>query len=108
MAEEQENNKSPLEVAKELGDKAFGFQKYFDAVVNIASGSVVSNVIKGIGVLFLTIGWFIVRRIIKKIRIDMAAQLTEQERRELEDYLNRINRRNDDTGIDDLEDDFQG
>lgn len=108
MTKEKEKDKSLLEAAKNIESSVFGFKKYFDAIVNIAGGSVVSNVIKGVGVLLLTIGWFIVKRIIKKIRIDMAAQLTEQERQELQEYLDRINDRNDDSGIDDLDDDFQG
>lgn len=92
-----------LDTLKDVETKAFGFKKYFDAVVNIASGGVTANVIRGIGVLLLTIGWFIIRAYIHKLRVDMAAQLTEQERQNLQLYLDKLNGLNDDVGIDDLD-----
>ena len=92
-----------LDTIKEVETKAFGFKKYFDAVVNIASGGVTANIVRGVGILLLTIGWFIVRAWLRKIRIDMAAQLTEEERKNLQLYLDKLNGLNDDIGIDDLD-----
>ena len=101
------DNKSTLEQVKNIEESVLGFNKYFDAVVSIARGSVFSNIIRGVSVLFLTFGWFMLKRAIHNIKVDMAAQLTEQERRELQKYLDQINQNNDDSGIDDLEDDFK-
>lgn len=96
-----------LDTIKDVETKAFGFKKYFDAIVNIASGGVTANIIRGVGILLLTIGWFIIRAYLRKIRIDMAAQLTEDERRQLQEYLDKLNQNNDDGGIDDLDGQFE-
>lgn len=96
-----------LDTIKDVEDKALGFKKYFDAIVNIASGGVTANIVRGVGILLLTVGWFIIKAWLRKIRIDMSAQLTEQERQELQRYLDQINQTNDDGGIDDLDGNFE-
>ena len=97
-----------LDTIKNIEDKTLGFKKYFDAIVNIASGGITANIVRGVGILLLTVGWFIVKAWLRRLRIDMAAQLTEQERQELQRYLDQINQGNDDGGIDDLDGGFNG
>lgn len=97
---------SPLEKAKELETNVLGFSKYFDAIVNIARGGVVANAFRAVAVLFLTFGWFMLKRAIRDIRIDMAAQLTEHEKNLLKEYLTGLNADSDDSTIDDYDREF--
>lgn len=97
-----------LDKIKDVTEKATGFKKYFDAIVGVAKAGTTGNIIKVIAVLFISFGFFIIKRIIRKIKIDAAAQLTEKERQELQKYLDEINQNNDDGRVDDLDGDFEG
>lgn len=92
--------------AKNLEETSFGFNKYLEAILNIAKGNTITNFSRGFAALFIYIGYNILRKIIKDMRIELSGTLSEAERQELKLYLTKINDNNDDNGIDSQEHDY--
>lgn len=92
-----------LKKSKDLSKRMSMVQNAVQAVIGVAKGGTVGNIIKII-VIVLGIGLlFFVKGMIKNLKIKYAAKMTEQEKQELKKYLDYLAENNDDQGVVDLE-----
>jgi predicted ATP-grasp superfamily ATP-dependent carboligase len=95
-----------LEDIKKEANVAKTFQAAYTAVINVAQGGMVSNVVRVIALLLLGAGWLILRKNLIDRNIERAKQLTAQEQEELKKYLTQISSGSDDVIVTDLENGF--
>lgn len=91
---------------KQATEIAGTFQGAIKAITSIASSDAVTNIIKIVAMLFMGIGWFLLKRRITNVLIKRAKELSEHEKQELRDYLASIQERTDDSVVTDLEQGF--
>jgi hypothetical protein len=82
------------------------FQNAYLAVIGIAKGGMVSNVVRIIALLLLGAGWLFLRKHLIDLNIERARQLSEREREELKKYLAEISTGSDDVIVTNLESGF--
>ena len=103
---EQEPKSKVLEVAKKTEKAWIDFNRIKDAIINVMSGGLTSNIIRLIVIVGFGVIWFIVERKIKQLRIQWAKDLNEKEKKELKDYLASYSEAKPGSSIDDMERDF--
>ena len=88
---------------KEAAEIASTFQKTLKSITSIASSDAITNIIRVVAMLFLGIGWFLLKKRLTKILVEKARQLSEHEKEELRQYLASIQEGSDDSIVTDLE-----
>ncbi len=95
-----------LEQVKKEAAIAKGFHNAYLAVIGVAKGGMVSNIVRVVALLLLGVGWLLLRKHLVNLNIERARALSEREKEELKKYLTEIGSGADDVIVTDLENGF--
>ena len=99
-----ENNNTGLEVAQKTQKVWNTFEKGYNAVISIAQGNLVTNIFRVLALLFLTVGFFLIKKFFDDLAREQAARLTQAEKEKLEAYIRDLDRSSNDQEFDDEND----
>lgn len=88
---------------KQNVDILSAFDKAYEAIVNVAKGSIASNVVRGVVLLIMSAAYSMLRKQVVKYQIEEAKRLSEEEKQRLRAYLQEVSQQAPTQAIKELE-----